>query len=70
MLAACFLLEVYRAATQSLVHDEAFTYQHYLAAPFQAIFTEYDAIIGMNISITSVRCGRAAAVTPPPPAHA
>jgi hypothetical protein len=43
MLAGLFLLEVYRAATQSLVHDEAFTYQLYLAAPFRAIFTGFDA---------------------------
>src|SRR5262249_54089449 len=43
MLGGLLLLEVYRAATQSLTHDEAFTYQMYIAAPFGAMFTVYDA---------------------------
>ena len=32
----------YRAATQSLVHDEALTWQLYLAGPASAIFQQYD----------------------------
>ena len=43
LLAALFVLNVYRAATQSLVHDEAFTWQLYLNGPISAIFTQYDA---------------------------
>lgn len=43
ILSALFVLLVYRAATQSLVHDEALTYQMYVAGPLSAIFTVYDA---------------------------
>jgi len=43
LLAALFLLNIYRAATQSLVHDEAFTWQLYLTGPFAALFSVYDA---------------------------
>ncbi|HEY2013045.1 MAG TPA: glycosyltransferase family 39 protein [Bryobacteraceae bacterium] len=42
-LTALFFLQVYRAATQSLVHDEAFTYQLYLAGPFSDLFHRLDA---------------------------
>jgi hypothetical protein len=43
LLAALFVLNVYRAATQSLVHDEAFTWQAYLSGPVSEIFTRWDA---------------------------
>lgn len=33
----------YRAATQSIVHDEALTWQFYLSGPASAIFQTYDA---------------------------
>ncbi len=42
-LAGLFAANVYRAATQSLTIDEAFTYQLYLAKNLRAILTEYDA---------------------------
>ncbi len=38
-----FATSVYRAATQSLVHDEALNWQFYLHGPFASIFTFYDA---------------------------
>ena len=38
-----FLLTAYRAATQSIVHDEALTWQLYLAGPASNIFEHYDA---------------------------
>ena len=43
LLAGLFLANVYRAATQSLTIDEAFTYHLYLAKNLRAILTEYDA---------------------------
>ncbi|MEP6539283.1 MAG: hypothetical protein ABJF23_28360 [Bryobacteraceae bacterium] len=43
LLAGLFMVNVYRAATQSLTIDEAFTYQLYLAKNLRAILTEYDA---------------------------
>jgi hypothetical protein len=43
LLCGLFALDVYRAATQSLVHDEALTWQFYLTTPFSTIFTVYDA---------------------------
>jgi len=43
LLAGLFATNVYRAATQSLTIDEAFTYQLYLAKNLRAILTEYDA---------------------------
>jgi hypothetical protein len=42
-LAALFLVNCYRAATQSIVHDEALTWQLYLSGPASAIFEVYDA---------------------------
>jgi hypothetical protein len=42
-LAALFLVNCYRAATQSIVHDEALTWQLYLIGPASAIFEVYDA---------------------------
>ncbi len=43
LLAGLFAVNVYRAATQALTIDEAFTYQLYLAKNLRAILTEYDA---------------------------
>jgi len=43
LLGAIFALDVYRAATQSIVHDEALTWQMYLATPWTAFFQVYDA---------------------------
>ena len=42
-LATLFLVNCYRAATQSIVHDEALTWQLYLIGPASAIFEVYDA---------------------------
>lgn len=42
-LAALWLVCLYRAITQSIVHDEALTYQLYIAAPFSRIFHYFDA---------------------------
>lgn len=42
-LSAIGLLSAYRAATQSLTHDEALTWQLYLAGPPATIFEHYDA---------------------------
>jgi len=43
LLAALLAVNVYRACTQSIVHDEAYTYQVYLDAPVSALFERYDA---------------------------
>jgi hypothetical protein len=43
LLAALFLINCYRAATQSVVHDEALTWQLYLSGPVSSIFRFYDA---------------------------
>ena len=42
-LAALVAVNSYRAATQSIVHDEALTWQIYLAGPASTIFQYYDA---------------------------
>jgi hypothetical protein len=42
-LAALWIVCVYRAATQSIVHDEALTYQLYLAGPAGRMFQVFDA---------------------------
>jgi len=42
-LAVLWIVCVYRAATQSIVHDEALTWQLYLATPFNSIFQVFDA---------------------------
>jgi hypothetical protein len=42
-LAVLFATNIYRAATQSIVHDEALTWQLYLAGPASTIFQNYDA---------------------------
>ena len=43
LFAALFASNTYRAATQSLVHDEALTWQLYLAGPASMIFRYFDA---------------------------
>jgi hypothetical protein len=43
LLAALLATNFYRAATQSIVHDEALTWQLYLAGPASMIFQHYDA---------------------------
>lgn len=42
-LGLVWLLTAWRAATQSIVHDEALTWQFYLATPASTIFEYYDA---------------------------
>ncbi len=42
-LAALFAVCVYRAITQSITHDEALTWELYLAGPASAIFHHFDA---------------------------
>lgn len=42
-LAALWVVCLYRAITQSIVHDEALTYELYVAAPFSRMFSYYDA---------------------------
>ncbi len=42
LLAGLFAVCVYRAATQSFVHDEALTFRLYIAGPAEAIFESYD----------------------------
>ena len=43
LLLAVFAVCEYRAATQSIVHDEALTYQLYLAGPAANLFNYFDA---------------------------
>ncbi|MBI3471307.1 MAG: glycosyltransferase family 39 protein [Candidatus Solibacter usitatus] len=43
LLALLFASNVYRAANQSIVHDEALTYQLFLAGPSSLMFDSYDA---------------------------
>lgn len=43
LLAFLFGVNCYRAATQSLTIDEAFTFHRYLDQPLAAIFTQFDA---------------------------
>jgi hypothetical protein len=43
LLGALFIVCVYRAITQSITHDEAFTWELYLAGPSSAIFHRFDA---------------------------
>ena len=42
-LACLWLVCLYRAITQSIVHDEALTYELYIAAPLSCIFSYFDA---------------------------
>lgn len=43
LIVALFLTNVYRAATQSITHDEAVTYESFLAEKQYRIFTRFDA---------------------------
>ncbi len=43
LLAGLFAVSVYRAITQSIVYDEALTWELYIAGPFSAIFHHFDA---------------------------
>lgn len=43
LLAAVWLWSVYRAASQSITTDEAYTYQLYLERDWRAVFRDYDA---------------------------
>src|SRR5271163_4904912 len=43
LLLAVWLVCAWRAATQSIVHDEALTYQFYLTAPASEMFNHFDA---------------------------
>ncbi len=42
LLAAIFAVNIYRAATQGIIIDEAFTYQHFVAPPLAQVMTTYD----------------------------
>ncbi len=42
-LALVWVVCLYRSITQAIVHDEALTYQLYLAAPFRTMFQYFDA---------------------------
>lgn len=42
LLAALFAVNIYRAATQGITVDEAFTYQHFVAPPLSEVMTTYD----------------------------
>ena len=42
LLVAVFAVNIYRAATQGITIDEAFTYQHYVAPPWYQVMTSYD----------------------------
>jgi len=42
-LIALWIVCAYRAATQSITHDEAMTYRNFLALPFSQLFNYYDA---------------------------
>ncbi len=43
ILLGLFAVSVYRAITQSIVYDEALTWELYIAGPFSAIFHHFDA---------------------------
>ncbi len=43
MLGLLFIVNVYRAATQSITHDEGVTYENFVAAPWSLVFNSYDA---------------------------
>ena len=42
LLGLIFAVNVYRAATQSITHDEALTYELFVAAPWTVVFNAYD----------------------------
>ncbi|MEO8026706.1 MAG: hypothetical protein ABI823_09530 [Bryobacteraceae bacterium] len=43
LLGSLFVVNVYRAASQSITHDEALTYLWFVAKPWAEVFTTYDA---------------------------
>ena len=43
LLGFVFAINVYRAATQSITHDEAVTYENFVDAPWSIVFNSYDA---------------------------
>ncbi len=43
LLGVLLATNIYRAATQSIVHDEALTWQYYLSGPSSAIFHTFTA---------------------------
>jgi dolichyl-phosphate-mannose-protein mannosyltransferase len=43
VLGLIVLINVYRAATQSITHDEGVTYENFVAAPWSVVFNSYDA---------------------------
>ncbi|HTS51626.1 MAG TPA: glycosyltransferase family 39 protein [Bryobacteraceae bacterium] len=43
LLGLIFTTNVYRAATQSITHDEGVTYENFVAAPWSIVFNSYDA---------------------------
>jgi hypothetical protein len=43
LLVAVFAVNIYRAATQGITIDEAFTYQYFVAPPLYQVMTSYDA---------------------------
>ncbi len=42
-LSLIFATNIYRAATQSITHDEGVTYENFVAAPWNFVFNSYDA---------------------------
>jgi len=43
LLVFIFAVNIYRAATQSVTHDEAVTYENFVDAPWNIVFNSYDA---------------------------
>jgi len=43
LLGLIFILNIYRAATQSITHDEGVTYENFVDAPWNIVFNSYDA---------------------------
>jgi hypothetical protein len=43
LLGLLFAINVYRAATQSITHDEALTYELFVGAPWSVVFNSFDA---------------------------
>ncbi len=43
VLGLIFAINVYRAATQSITHDEGVTYENFVAAPWSVVLNSYDA---------------------------
>jgi hypothetical protein len=51
-------VSVYRAMSQSIVHDEAFTFSHYVDGPWSSVYSQYDANNHVLYSILSKLCVR------------